>query len=58
MSIAAPEIEEAPPCPACGCRGVFTAMARPGQREQPVYLRCCECGRERADVEFREEAAA
>jgi hypothetical protein len=29
-----------------------------GQREQPVYLRCCECGGERADLEFTEQLAA
>jgi hypothetical protein len=37
---------------------VFQALARPGEREQPIYLRCCDCGRERTDLEFYEEAAA
>jgi hypothetical protein len=55
---ATPEIEEAPPCPTCNCRAVFTALARPGEREQPVFLRCCDCGKERDDIEFYEEAAA
>jgi uncharacterized Zn finger protein len=53
-----PEIEQTPPCPDCAARAVFRAVARPGQREQPVYLRCCECGRERADLEFSEQIAA
>lgn len=44
-------------CPACGCHEVFSDLARPGEREQPVRLRCCQCHRERADLEFREEAA-
>ena len=26
------------PCPACGCPDLFTAVARPGEREQPLYL--------------------
>jgi hypothetical protein len=53
-----PDIEPVPPCPVCNCRAVFQAVAPTGQREQPIYLRCCECGRERADLEFYEEAAA
>jgi hypothetical protein len=57
-SIAAPEIAHAPPCPTCGCRDVFCALARPGQREQSKFLRCCVCGQERADLEFYEEAVA
>jgi hypothetical protein len=38
------------PCPGCGCRDVFTAVAAPGEREQPLFRRCCECGRERDDL--------
>jgi hypothetical protein len=53
-----PEIEQTPPCPTCVCRSVFTAIAPPGKREQPVFLRCCQCGRERADLEFYEQSAA
>jgi hypothetical protein len=45
------------PCPACGCRELFTELARPGEREQPIMLRCCWCHRERDDLEFHEEAA-
>ncbi|MGA9314376.1 MAG: hypothetical protein WBV77_07090 [Solirubrobacteraceae bacterium] len=45
------------PCPACGCVDVFTALAPPGERERPTMLRCCWCHRERADLEFHEEAA-
>lgn len=58
MSYGPPEIEHTPPCRACGCRAVFTAVAPPGEREQPVYLRCCECGRERADIDYHEEQSA
>ena len=58
MSYGPPEIEQVPPCPVCACRSVFTAIAPPGKREQPIYLRCCECGRERADLEFYEQSAA
>jgi hypothetical protein len=57
MSYGPPEIEQTPPCPQCAARVVFRAVARPGQRERPVFLRCCECGLERADLEFYEEAA-
>ena len=57
MSYGPPEIEQTPPCPHCAARVVFRAVARPGQRERPVFLRCCECGLERADLEFYEEAA-
>jgi hypothetical protein len=53
-----PEIEQTPPCATCACRSVFSAVAPPGKREQPVYLRCCQCGRERADLEFYEQSAA
>jgi hypothetical protein len=49
-----PEIEHAPSCPACGSRSVFHDLAAPGEREQPVYLRCCTCGRERDDLDFCE----
>jgi hypothetical protein len=58
MSIAAPEIEQVPPCPICDCRAVFQAVAPPGERERPVFLRCCQCGQERADLEFYEQTAA
>ena len=52
-----PEMTCAAPCPACGCREVFRDVARPGEREQPVFLRCCRCRSERDDLDFREEAA-
>jgi hypothetical protein len=58
MSYGPPEIEQVPPCPTCACRSVFTAIAPPGKREQPVYLRCCQCGQERTDLEFYEQSAA
>jgi hypothetical protein len=58
MSYGPPEIEHTTPCRACGCSDVFTAVAPPGEREQPVYLRCCDCGQERADLEFYEQSAA
>jgi hypothetical protein len=58
MNYGPPEIEQTAPCPTCACRSVFTAIAPPGRREQPVYLRCCECGGERADLEFYEQSAA
>jgi hypothetical protein len=48
---------KAPPCPHCAARAVFQAVAPPGQREKPLHLRCCQCGRERADLEFYELAA-
>ena len=54
MTYSDPELTCAP-CPACGSAEVFTAVARQGEREQPVFLRCCGCGRERADLEFYEE---
>jgi hypothetical protein len=38
------------PCPACGCPDIFTAVARPGEREQPLYPACSRCGRERDDL--------
>jgi len=38
------------PCPACGCPDLFTAVAPPGEREQPLYLVCWRCGRERHDL--------
>ena len=38
------------PCPGCGFRDLFTAVAPPGEREQPLYLCCCDCGRERDDL--------
>ncbi len=58
MTFAEPEIEPVSPCPACGCRAVFRAVAPPGEREQSVYIRCCECGQERTDLEFHEYPAA
>jgi hypothetical protein len=48
---------KAPPCPHCAASAVFQAVAPPGQREKPLHLRCCQCGRERADLEFYELAA-
>jgi uncharacterized Zn finger protein len=58
MSYGQPEIEQTPPCPHCAARAVFRAIARPGERERPVFLRCCQCGHERADLEFYEQSAA
>jgi hypothetical protein len=57
MSYGDPEITVSAPCPVCGCREVFSDLAAPGEREQPLMLRCCECRRERDDLEFHEEAA-
>lgn len=54
MSYGDPELELDPSCPACGSRAVFTAVAPPGQREMSLFLRCCQCGRERDDLEFHE----
>jgi hypothetical protein len=45
-----PEMEVELPCQACGCHAVFTAVAPPGERANPLYLRCCQCGRERTDL--------
>jgi hypothetical protein len=45
-----PEKEFEAPCPACGCRQVFTGVAPPGERENPLFPRCCQCGRERDDL--------
>lgn len=53
-SFGAPETEQVPPCPVCRCRAVFRDLARPGEREQPVFLRCCKCGQERDDIDFCE----
>jgi hypothetical protein len=51
MSFADPELEQLdPPCPGCGSRAVFTAVALPGQREMPLYPACCHCGCEREDL--------
>lgn len=58
MSFAAPEIEQTAPCPVCTCRAVFHDLATPGEREQPVFLRCCHCGQERAALDFYEQSAA
>jgi hypothetical protein len=49
MSFGDPEMTRTP-CPACGGADVFTAVAPPGQREMPLYLACCRCGRERDDL--------
>jgi len=49
MNFGDPEMTRTP-CPACGCSDVFTAIAPPGQREMPLYLACCRCGRERDDL--------
>ena len=38
------------PCQDCGCRAVFTAVAPLGERENPLFLRCCQCGNERTDL--------
>jgi hypothetical protein len=57
MSYGDAEMTCGAPCPACGSRDVFHDLARPGERERPVMLRCCRCRRERADLEFYEEAA-
>jgi hypothetical protein len=57
MNYGEPEIITSTPCPACGCREVFGDLARLGERERPTMLRCCWCHRERADLEFYEEAA-
>ena len=53
-----PETTAASPCPACGAREVFRDLAPPGERERPVFLRCCACGRERTDLDFYEQPAA
>ena len=58
MILGEPETEQAPPCPTCACRGVFHDLAPPGERERSVFLRCCRCGGERADLEFYEQTAA
>jgi hypothetical protein len=58
MTYGPPEIENAPPCPHCAARSAYAAVAPPGQRERPVFLRCCQCGQERADLEFSEQLAA
>ena len=58
MNYGDPEIITSAACPACGCRELFRDLARPGEREQPVMVRCCWCHRERDDLEFHEEAAA
>jgi hypothetical protein len=57
MKYGEPEITAAAPCPACGCRELFRDLARPGERERPVILRCCRCRHERDDLEFYEAAA-
>jgi len=54
MSYGDPEMSWTP-CPACGCADVFAAVAPPGERERAVFLRCCQCGRERDDLVFHEE---
>jgi hypothetical protein len=57
MSYGDPEMTVEAPCPVCGSREVFSDLAAPGEREQPVMLRCCFCHGERTDLEFYEEAA-
>jgi len=57
MNYGDPEIITTTPCRACGCRELFRDLAPPGEREQPVYLRCCWCHRERDDLEYSEQAA-
>jgi hypothetical protein len=47
----AAEIPLEPPCQSCGCGTVFAAVAPAGQRDNPVFLRCCQCGRERDDLQ-------
>jgi hypothetical protein len=51
----APEIENVPPCRTCGSHRVFSALAKPGEREQPVFLRCCGCDGDRTDLDLIEE---
>jgi hypothetical protein len=58
MNFAEPETELAAPCRTCACREVFRDLAPPGQRERPVFLRCCQCKQERTDLEFYEQTAA
>ena len=55
MRFGEPEPGKVPPCSACACRGVFRDLARPGEHERSVLLRCCQCGRERSDLEFYEQ---
>jgi hypothetical protein len=55
MSVDEQEYPLPPPCPACGCREIVQALAPVGQRERPVFLRCCQCGRERDDLDFYEQ---
>ena len=50
-----PETTAASPCPACGSHEVFRDLAPPGERERPVFLRCCACVRERTDLDFYEQ---
>jgi hypothetical protein len=46
------------PCPACGCAEVFTAIAAPGEREQPLsgvtrrFVQNCTL-RRRQEIPFR-----
>jgi hypothetical protein len=54
MSYSDPEMTCTPSL-CSGYRGVFAALAPPGERERPVFLRCCQCGRERDDLVFHEE---
>ena len=49
MSYGDPELTWTP-CLCCGCAELFTAVAPPGAREQPLYLACCGCFRERDDL--------
>jgi hypothetical protein len=45
-----PEIEFELPCQDCGCHTVFAAVASVGERSNPLFLRCCQCGRDREDL--------
>jgi hypothetical protein len=45
-----PEIELQLPSQACGCHTAFTAIELTSARSNPVYLRCCKCGREWTDL--------
>ena len=45
-----PEVECELPCQACGCHAAFTAIAAPGARDNPLFLRCSACGKERTDL--------
>ena len=50
VSYGEPELIVETSCPWCAGRNVFRDLAPPGEREQPLFLRCCDCGRERDDL--------